>query len=99
MTQKFKNLLLKKVSFVPGLVGFAPIDFSVKKKTLSEEEFSKSFSFEETSKGLIIRIAIIVDIDIRAKLVIKEINSAVKTICKTNNEKLNKVMIYVMGVK
>ena len=99
MTQKFKNLLLKKVSFVPGLVGFAPIDFATKKKTLSKEEFSKGFSFEETSKGLIIRIAIIVDIDIRAKLVIKEINSAVKTICKTNNEKLNKVMIYVMGVK
>ena len=99
MTQKIKNLLLKKVSFVPGLVGFAPIDFSVKKKTLAKEDFSNGFSFEETSKGINIRMAIIVDIDIRAKLVIKEINSAVKTICKTNNVKLDKVMIYVMGVK
>lgn len=99
MTTKIKKILLKKVSFVPGLVGLAPIDFSIKTKTLSEDKLSEGMSFEDTPKGVLIRIAIIIDIDIRAKLVVREINSAVKTICKNNNEQLNKVLIYVMGVK
>ncbi len=99
MTDKLRKTLLQKISNIPGLVGFSPIDFSLKKRMLPEKDLAKGISFEDTPKGLLIRIAIFIDVDIRAKLVIKEINSSVKTIFKNNTTKFNKISIYVMGVK
>ncbi len=99
MTKKLTTTLIKKISNVPGLAGLSPIDFARKKRVLSKDELTKGISAEETPKGLLIRIAIFVNIDIRSKLVVQEINSSVKSIFKTEDIKLSKVLIYVMGVK
>lgn len=54
---------------------------------------------QETDKGAIITVAVIVDADVRTKVVAYEISSSVKNLMKKNNEKLLKLNVVVRGVK
>lgn len=99
MTKKLTNEILKTVTFVSGLVGLANVDVNRTANELSKENWENAMEIQETDKGAIITVAIIVDVDVRTKVVAYEISSSVKNLMKKNNEKLSKLNIIVRGVK
>ena len=54
---------------------------------------------EETNKGLKIALGIIINADVRARLVSFEINASIKKILKKNSIKLDKLNIFLRGIK
>lgn len=99
MPKQLLEALLKSISFIPGINGLAAMDLSKSNTALKEENWEKGIQIAETSKGLEISIALIIDKDINAKIVAKEINQAVKMALKAEGIKLLNLNIYVRGVK
>lgn len=99
MTKKLTNEILRTVTFVSGLVGLANVDVNKSSSELSKENWNNSIEIVDTEKGHVITVAIIVDADVRTKVVAYEISSSLKNLMKKNNEKLAKVNIIVRGIK
>ena len=99
MTKKLTSEVLKTATFVSGLVGLANSDLTKASTELSKENWDKAILIEETNKGSKISIGIIVDSDVRTKIVAFEIHSSIKALLKKNNIKLDKLNVYVRGVK
>lgn len=99
MTKKLHNEVLKSVTFVSGVVGLANIDLTKSATALPKDKWEDSILFEETNKGNKISLAIIVDGDVRTKAITFEITSSIKDIMKKNKLKLDKVLVYIRGIK
>lgn len=52
-----------------------------------------------TPNGFDVTIAIFVAPDIRTKIIISELNSAIKNVFKKNKVKLNDILVNVRGIK
>lgn len=99
MNNKMHDKILKTIMLVSGMVGFATVDLSKKATLLPEEKFSDAISIEDTPKGFVISAAIIVDVDVRSKIISHEIHSSIKALMKENGFKIYKINIYIRGVK
>ncbi|WKX02723.1 hypothetical protein [Candidatus Mycoplasma mahonii] len=98
MNKQFEQKVLDNISLVPGLVGLSSLDFMNDAKKLNTNNLKAGTSYEETSKGNIIRVAIFINKNVRAKLICTQIHSTIVQLFKKSNKKLNKVIIYVMGI-
>lgn len=98
MTKKFQDEVLNVVSFVPGLIGLTKWD-SENSISLPKKDLIKGISFEETSEGLYIRIGAIIDVDIKAKIIAKELTSSIRQLAKNEDFKIKKVVVYIKGVR
>ena len=98
MINKFRNNILKVISFVPGLVGLSDLKL-VTSKPLNQKNIANGISLEETPEGFYIRIGAIVDSYVKAKIVTKEITSAIMAASKNFEYKVKKVIVYIKGVK
>ncbi len=99
MTENLRSDLLKAISFVPGLIDLANIDFSQRPVALSGVQQAKGFSVIDTESGKNVYISAIIGTGIRAKVVAKEISSSVKNVFKNHNLKVNKINVYIRGVR
>ena len=97
--KKITKELLKTITFVPGLIGIANVDLTKSASALPEDKWTNGITAEETSKGLKICIAIIVDADVRTKVVSNELMLSMKTVLKLNRIKMDKINIYIRGVR
>ena len=98
MEEKLKKKLLNSITMVSGLAGLSNIDFTKKSTSLPKEKWLDSMSFIETGKGLKISLAIVVNADIRTKVITYEIWSIIKSILKQQKIKTESINIYVRGV-
>lgn len=98
MTKKFQDNVLKAISFVPGLVGLSKLN-SDSNKPLSDKDLLKGVAFEETKQGFYIRVGAIIDADVKAKIVAKELTSSIRQVAKATEFKIKKVIVYIKGVK
>ena len=99
MLEKLINEIINATSFVPGLNGLADVDFASTPKSLEEAEWSKSVSLVDTNQGTNVTIAIFVSPDVRTKIIVSELTSAIKDVFKKNKTKLNTVLVNVRGIK
>jgi hypothetical protein len=99
MTEKIKNELIKKISYISGFVTFANVDISKKVIKVSKKKFEKAFNVEKINNKINISIGIIVDMNVRIKAVVSQIDSTIKNVYEKNNEKIDETIIYVRGVK
>lgn len=99
MIDKIQNEIVSLVTFIPGIEGIASIDLSKSNSPLSEEEWLKGVSIIEGQKGYEISIALIVKRDVASKTVSHELDSAIRVAAKQNKFKIDKINIYVRGVK
>ena len=98
MDSNFKQDIVKAVSLIPGIKGFASIDFNHQPRKLSEKNFLKAISYEQTTKGVLVKIAVIIDLKINSKTISNEIISSINNIFKVKRIKLDDVLIYIRGV-
>lgn len=98
MPDKILDLIQKTITFIPGVVGLASIDFNMSNNALKESAWSKAFLVDKTNEGLSLSMAVIVSKDIQAKIIAKEIESAVISIMKKEKINLLKLDIFVRGV-
>lgn len=99
MTKKFENDVIKAISFVPGLVGLVKMEAGSSSSMLNPKDWHKGLIFDEINNELYIRVGVIVDMDIRAKIIAKEITSAIKQLAKGSKYKIKKVKVYIRGVR
>lgn len=99
MIKELKGEILKVITKTSGLNGLTTINLNEASYSLLENKWEDSIKIEETNKGIIVSLGIIVMIEVRAKVVSYEISSTIKTICKNKQIKLAKVNIYIRGVK
>lgn len=99
MPNKILNSLLKTITFIPGIAGLAAMDLRKSNNSLKETDWSKSVTLTETPKGFEISIALIISKEIQAKIIAKEVESAIRNLAKINKTKLGSLNIYIRGVK
>lgn len=99
MTKKLTNDILKITTLVSGIAGLTNVDLTKSSSKLAKEKWDQAILIEDTNKGTKISIAIIVDIDVRTKVIAHEVNSSIKDFFKKINIKLDKVNIYIRGIK
>lgn len=93
------NEIIKVTSFVPGLNGLANVEFAEPAKLLEEAEWNKSISLVETNQGMNITIAIFVSSDVRTKIIVSELSSAIKSVLSKKKIKLNNILVNIRGIK
>jgi len=99
MTNKILNEVSKIISFIPGLVGLAPIDLTKKASVLNPINFKKAILLEETKSSMNISIAIIIATNVRSEVVVSEIESSIYIFAKKNKISISKISIYIRGIK
>ncbi len=99
-TKKLINGLIKSISTVPGLIGFANKDsVAMNPKKLEKDAHEKGIEIIETSKGYIINLNVILSVNIRMEIVARELSSSVKSFFKSIDKKIANTNIYIKGVK
>lgn len=99
MSELLINEIVKASAFVPGLNALANADLSQEAKPLDEKNWDQGVILTSTPNGFDVTIAIFVAPDIRTKIIISELNSAIKNVFKKNKVKLNDILVNVRGIK
>ena len=99
MSEKIEQLILRKLTITPGLVGIAPIDFDKPALSLQESQFIDGIKVEKNLGGIMLSIAIITKYSINMNVVATEINTAIKNILASAKVILKELKIYVRGVQ
>ena len=100
MSETLQEELLKMISFIPGVVGLASADLTKSNMSLPEARWANGVDVEMITEGKYsVSIAIIVNKDIKTKIVVSEIESSVSSLFKKNKLRLSDLNIFVRGVK
>ena len=99
MSVDLKEKIIDSISKVPGLISLANIDITKNGKKLKEDKFIDGISCVETSKGMIVKVFVVVSIDARVKTVSSEISDTIETMFKKEKIKMRQTLIYVRGVE
>lgn len=99
MSKELINSIVNSVSFIPGIVGLSKIDLNKKRDALLEKDWPKSVLISESDKGFDVSIAFIVSREINSKTISKEVHSSISSIFENQAIQLNKINIYIRGVK
>ncbi len=95
---EFKKKIIKLVTAVPGLVGFANPN-AKKVELLKDDKMIDGIEIIETIRGFEAVLHLISSTNVRAEMVAKEITSAIKFLCQKDKIKMGKVNIFIRGVK
>ncbi|NQZ66117.1 MAG: hypothetical protein HRT99_02775 [Mycoplasmatales bacterium] len=99
MTEKMKKEILMAATTTSGLNGLSTIDINKPGIELPKNKWINALNVENTPKGYVVSLAIIIDIEVRSKIVSYEISSTIKDLFKKKKLKLSKVNIYIRGIK
>ncbi|CAM9108675.1 Asp23/Gls24 family envelope stress response protein [Mycoplasma marinum] len=98
--QVLKEGIINAISTVPGLVGLVNKESeALNPRVLSEKNYTKGIDVVQTTKGIDIKVFIIISLNVRAEIASRELLSAIQSYFKTIEEKILKVNIYIKGVK
>ncbi|MGY6172431.1 hypothetical protein ACW95P_03755 [Candidatus Mycoplasma pogonae] len=95
-----KNEIIKEVSKISGIKGFALIDSDSKLNNLklSDNNLTQAILIYESKKGFAVKIAVIATLGINFKNISTSLNQVIKLCFQQNNYKVYSVNIYYRGV-
>lgn len=99
MSEQLISEIVAACAFVPGLSALSNVDFSQEAKPLDEKNWNQGVVLSQTPSGFDVVIAVFVSPEVRTKVIISELNSAIKNIFKKNKVKLNNILVNVRGIK
>lgn len=99
MSDKIQAAIVGLITFVPGIQGISTIDLTKSNIALNEEDWAKGVSISEGKKGFDVSIALIIKRDVSARTISQELDSAIRIMAKQEKVKIDKINIYVRGVK
>ena len=99
MDKKIQQKIIETITMIPGLIGLANLNAKASSKALAEKDFSKGYDVLENKTGLDISLAVIVNGDVRTKVVVGDLKTTLIGTLKKENIKLNKLNVLIKGVK
>lgn len=99
MIEKISQKIISIISYIPGIASFANIDFEKRDIELKPKEYQKSFMMQDSEKGNVFMIAIIINRNTRAKIICREILSQLEKLFKEENIDFKRINVYIRGVK
>ena len=99
MEANIQEKIIKAIMRVPGLVGLSNLDISKSGNKLKEEKYNKGITCVETSKGIIVKVFVVISKNARVKTVSHEISKSIESVFRKTGNKIEQILIYVRGVE
>ena len=99
MNDKLKKDILNKVANTSGVAGFSNVNLDSKPTKLTEAKWTNALLIVEDGDKVSIDLSIITILDVRTKIITYEIASSIKALLLKNNNKLEKINIFIRGVR
>lgn len=96
---KIIKKIAKNIASVPGFQNFSNLLDDEEINFSDDQDFSKAFVINEGSRGLKIKMAIILLLNARTKILINQIREETINVLKKEGLKLESLDIFVQGVK